>query len=174
MNRRPIQASIRGTGTEESAERDALLDAYARWAAGVALLVVRDEDGDVEAITVSAFTPVSADPPLVLVCVGTHAGILPMIQETGRFTLNVLAEDDRRAAAAGAQRMPPDPQRLAADGDPLLRGALASLVCTFQDEHPGGDHAIVVGRVERVVVEGDAPPLIHYARGYRGLRDGPP
>ena len=172
MNRRPIQASIRGTGTEESADRDALLDAYARWAAGVALLVARDDDGDVEAITVSAFTPVSADPPLVLVCIGTQAGILPMIRETGRFTLNLLGEDDRRAAAAGAQRMPPDAQRLPPDGDPVLAGALASFVCTVENEHPGGDHAIVVGRVERVVVGGDAPPLIHVSRAYRGLRDG--
>ena len=172
MTRRPIQATIRGTGGGWNDDDGGVRDAFARWPAGVALLAVRDEDDELEVLTVSAVTPVSVDPPLLLVCVGVHAGILPMLRDAGRFTVNVLAEDDRRAAAIAAERMPPDASRFA-DGDPVMAGAVASFVCALDAEHEGGDHAILVGRIEHVALGPDAPPLVHAARAYRGLRPGP-
>jgi flavin reductase (NADH) len=51
----------------------------------------------------------------------------------------------------------------------VLRGALATLVCSLWAAHPGGDHRIVVGRVERVVFGPDTPPLLYHRRSYRPL-----
>ena len=171
---RPIQASIRtrddDPGREGAVPAAEYREAMAFWASGVAVLAARDGD-DVEAITVAAFSPLSADPPLVLVCVGNDAAVLYVMEEAQRFTLNVLAAEDRRAASAFAQRMPPEPSRFSA-GDPVLQGALVSLVCRVAETHPGGDHRIVVGQVERVMAGTDADPLLYFNREYRTLAHG--
>lgn len=170
---RPIQPTIRtrpdDAGSDGGVTPAAFREALAYWATGVAVLAVREDD-DVEAVTVTAVSPVSADPPLVLVCLGNDAAALYMALETGRFTLNLLAADDRRAASAFAQRLPPEPGRFAGDGDPVLNGALVSLVCRLWETYPGGDHRIVVGQVERIVLgDEDADPLLYYRREYRTL-----
>lgn len=171
MNRRPIQASIRthaGDGDEPSLSRQ-LRDARSQWASGVAIVAVNDE-GDLEAITVTAFNVVSLDPPLVLVCVDEQAAILPMLLELQRFTVNVLPEAAQRTASTVANRMPLRDLPFAQEGDPTLDGALVSLVCRLQDAHPGGDHRILVGAVEQVLFGPDAPPLLYFGRDYRRLQ----
>ena len=170
---RPIQATIRTRdddprreGTVSPAE---FRDALAHWATGVAVLAAADGD-DVEAITVTAFTPLSVDPPLVLACLGNDAAVLYVLEDAGRFTVNLLAAGDRRAASTFAQRMPPEPGRFPAGADPVMRGALVALVCTLRETHPGGDHRIVIGQVERIVLgDEDADPLLYYRREYRAL-----
>lgn len=171
---RPIQPTIRTHAGEPAPDGgvtpDEFRDALSFWATGVAVLAVREDD-DVEAITVTAVSPVSADPPLVLACLGNDAAALYMITATGRFTLNLLSVDDRRAASTFAQRMPPEPGRFPG-GDPVLAGAMVSLVCRLWETYPGGDHTIVVGQVERVV-RGDADaPLLYYRRGYGRMEEG--
>ena len=169
---RPIQASIRTRADEPPSEgvtAAAFREAVASWTSGVAVVAAADGD-DVEAITATAFTPLSADPPLVLVCLGNDAAVLYVLEDAGRFTVNVLGRDDRRAASAFAQRMSLEPGRWTLDPDPVLRGALVSLVCRLRETHPGGDHRIVVGEVERIVHgEEDADPLLYYRREYRTL-----
>lgn len=168
---RPIQASIRMGGEEphgEGVTPAEYREAMAHWASGVAV-VAAGEGGDAEAITATAFTPLSADPPLVLVCLGNDAAVLYVIEEEGRFTVNLLGEEDRRAASAFAQRLPLEPRRFPAEGDPVLDAALVALVCRLRETHPGGDHRIVVGEVERVVLGADRGPLLYFARAYRRL-----
>jgi flavin reductase (NADH) len=166
---RPIQPTIRTRADEVDPDGgvtpDEFRDAVSFWATGVAVLAVREDD-EIEAITVTAVTPVSADPPLVLACLGSNAASLYMIQSTGRFTLNLLAADDRRAASTFAQRMQPEPGRFPPDGDPVLRGAIVTLVCRLWRSYEGGDHEIVVGEVERVVRGEEDAPLLYYRRGY--------
>lgn len=55
------------------------------------------------------------------------------------------------------------------EGDPVLRGAMVSLVCDVWETHPGGDHRVVIGRVRRIVTGDEADPLLYYHRGYRAL-----
>lgn len=153
-----------GDGVGAAAYREAM----AAWASGVAVVAAADGD-DVEAITATAFTPLSADPPLVLVCLGTDAAVLYVLEDAGRFTVNVLGRDDRRAASAFAQRMGAEPGRWAPGADPVLAGALVSLVCRLRETHPGGDHRIVIGQVERIVHGAEGDPLLYFARAYRRL-----
>ena len=173
MARRPIVAGIRTREEEPQPEDDLPLDelreALACWSSGVAVLAVRDE-GDVVAMTVSSFSSLSLRPPLVMLAVDGQAAVLPSLEEVGRFTVSILADDQRRLALSYADRFPFEQAFAAGEADPVLAAALASLVCTVAQVHPGGDHRIVVGRVERVELGRDAPPLVYHRREYRTLR----
>jgi flavin reductase (DIM6/NTAB) family NADH-FMN oxidoreductase RutF len=172
MTRRPIVAGIRTRDDEPEHHGELRLDdfreALASWTSGVAVLAVRDE-GDIVAMTVSAFTSLSLRPPLVLVCVDEQAAVLPSIEDAGRFTLSILAADQRRLALSYADRFAFDQAFPPGEDDPMLPGALAAIVCSVAETHQGGDHRIVVGRVERVVLGDDRLPLVHHRREYRTL-----
>jgi flavin reductase (DIM6/NTAB) family NADH-FMN oxidoreductase RutF len=121
------------------------------------IVVVTTSTGD--AMTASAFTSVSLEPPLVLFCVAKAAPAHDAVVAAGSWTVSILAEtvllDDGR-----------------------LDGALATLECRTTAVHDGGDHTFVVGQVAAVsspAVPGGTPsrgPLIQYAGAYRRLRPG--
>jgi flavin reductase (DIM6/NTAB) family NADH-FMN oxidoreductase RutF len=83
--------------------QSALKDALAAWASGVAVVGARDAEGD-HGTTVSSFTSVSIDPPLVLVSLASSARILPPIDASGRFSVSVLAADQQGASTHLATR----------------------------------------------------------------------
>lgn len=167
MTRRPIQPTIR-TGREEPEADEELREALSRWASGVTVVTVR-ADARVHGLTASAFSAVSLEPPLVLVCVSEQAPLMSHLRDAGAFTINLLAADQKRAASVFADRMPVGGPSLPAEGDPVLPGALAALACSLRATHPGGDHRICVGGVERVHIGPDAPPLLYHDREYREL-----
>jgi flavin reductase (NADH) len=172
MAKRPIVAGIRTRAEEPDSaggvRLDELREALACWTSGVAVLAVRD-DGDVVAMTISSFSSLSLRPPLVMLAVDEQAAVLPSLEDVGRFTVSILAQDQRRLALSYADRFPFDQVISGEDADPTVPGALASLVCTVGAMHPGGDHRIVVGQVERVMLGADAPPLVYHRREYRTL-----
>jgi flavin reductase (DIM6/NTAB) family NADH-FMN oxidoreductase RutF len=130
--------------------------------------------GEVHGMTANAFSSVSLDPPLVLVCVDNRTKTHAHLHARKRFGINVLGEDqraisdyyarpdrthDRAEAEAGANfdRTP--------HGTPVLHGALAYLECRLQSAQDAGDHTIFIAEVEDVVVrEGD--PLLFFRGKY--------
>ena len=166
MTRRPIEAGIR-TGDEDGQDAAALRDAYAQWASGVTVVAVRDETG-VHGLTVSAFLPLSLDPPLVLVSLAGDAPVLSYLEHAGRFVVNVLAADQRALASRFSDRYPIAPDAFPPAGDPVLKGAAATFVCDLEATYPGGDHRIVVGRVLEAR-RNDGRPLVYHDRRYGAL-----
>lgn len=166
---RPIQPGIRTPG-DPGPDEALLREAWAHWATGVSILAVRDGD-DVDALTVSAFVPLSLRPPLVLVSLGNDASVLTTLLEVGRFTVNVLPAGAERQAGLAASRSPLGELPFSA-GDPVLEGALVSLVCRHTEDHAGGDHRIVIGAVEAVRLGPEAGPLLYFRREYRALDGG--
>ncbi len=174
MPRRPIQPGIDAGGEQDEPSRgvsaEALREAFSHWATGVALVAARDGPS-LEAITVTAVLPLSVDPPLLLCCLHEQASVLPMIQETGRFTVSVLSEDQRRTANIAADRVLVRTLPFEKEGDPVLAGAIVAFVCRLRDDHPGGDHRVITGEVERLVLGPDTDPLLYYRREYGGWRE---
>jgi flavin reductase (NADH) len=149
--------------------QDALREAFSRWASGVAIVAVRDE-GQVHALTVSAFIPLSVDPPLVLVSLGGNASALPYLDPGTPFAISLLAAEQRGLASRFADVFPVGPSPFPADGPPIVDGCIAALACTVEEIRPVGDHHLVTGRVDEPMVGGDAGALAYFRREYQALR----
>ncbi|MFF1560468.1 flavin reductase family protein [Streptomyces sp. NPDC058279] len=119
--------------------------------------------------TASSFTSLSLDPPLVLVCPAKTASCHDAFVTCGRFLVNVLAADHTDVAASfarsAADKFTGSPMEAFEHGLPGLPDATARLVCTLHDVLDGGDHSILVGRVESVTV-GGADPLVYHNRQF--------
>jgi flavin reductase (DIM6/NTAB) family NADH-FMN oxidoreductase RutF len=142
--------------------------ALGRFASGVTVVTARRRDGELLGITVSAFTSVSLDPPLVLVCIDKRASLHDHLAEGASFAVNILSQDQelmsRRFASKDENRFNGTAYR-DSDGVPILDGALATLKCRVVHSYPGGDHTIIVGEVESTAIE-DGKPLAYFRGGY--------
>jgi flavin reductase (DIM6/NTAB) family NADH-FMN oxidoreductase RutF len=176
------------TGATAGAEiGDNLAAAWAQareaWAGAVTLLTVADGRDDVGA-TVSAFCPVSTDPPLVLVSLmsGSYpAELFGRAEEpAARFAVTMLSAGQRvlagRFAAAGRPgvRLMLDDvphRRGPASGALIAEGGLAALECSAERLIPAGDHLLLLARVTGVPYVADSgEPLIRYRRHYLPAR----
>jgi flavin reductase (DIM6/NTAB) family NADH-FMN oxidoreductase RutF len=141
--------------------------AMGQFATGVTVITTVDDAGTPAGCTVSAFSSLSLDPPLVLVCIGNGRLMHGLLTSTPAFAVNVLSARQADLALRFA-RPPKDrfagsanhPGRL---GIPLLDGAIAHIQCTRYDVLPGGDHAIVIGEVQDIRIN-EGEPLL-YAKG---------
>ncbi|MER5715069.1 flavin reductase family protein [Streptomyces sp. NPDC002132] len=115
-----------------------------------------------------SFTSLSLDPPLVAFMVGRTSTTWPRIARAGVFCVNVLSADQaglcRAFAVSGADKFAGVAHEPApATGSPRLTGAPAWIDCTIHAVHTGGDHLIVVGRVNALGTSGtDEPPLLFH------------
>jgi flavin reductase (DIM6/NTAB) family NADH-FMN oxidoreductase RutF len=171
----PDQPRSAGAGPQ------ALTDALASFASGVTLVMIADGRDDI-GTTVSAFCPVSLDPPLILVALMAESYPAEAVTRPGGpagFAVTLLAAAQRvlagRFAAAGRPGA-----RLLLDDVPHIRGrhsgaliatgGLAALDCATESLTPAGDHLLVTGRVLDVPYAGEsADPLIRFRGRYPTL-----
>ncbi|CAA7623668.1 Flavin-dependent monooxygenase, reductase subunit HsaB [Candidatus Terasakiella magnetica] len=127
-------------------------------------------------VTVSAFSSLSLDPPLVLFCLGNQTSSLESFKSFGHFAINILSEHQRDMSIRFASRNEDKWQGVnwtkGASGVPLLGGCLASLECSLSQVVDGGDHKIFIGKVERITHQEGGSPLIYFRGSYLEL--GPP
>jgi flavin reductase (DIM6/NTAB) family NADH-FMN oxidoreductase RutF len=167
MTHRPIRPGIRTSGDDPNQARGRpLSDVFSFWVTGVTVVTLRDAAG-LHGVTVSAFTPLSHEPPLVLLCLSNDAPMLTYIRAAGRFTVNLLASTQKRAAGLYADRFVGVHARFRDDADAILDGALASFACSLDAEHIAGDHCMVIGRVQRFTSDAAAGPLLYFRSEYR-------
>jgi 3-hydroxy-9,10-secoandrosta-1,3,5(10)-triene-9,17-dione monooxygenase reductase component len=145
------------------------------FATGVAIITTRNAEGEPAGLTANALTSVSLDPPLVLVCVDKGADCYACFDESRRFAVNVLSEEQeglsRKFATKGADKFEGVGYRVGEGGCALLDAAVAWLDCRIVQSHDAGDHTIHVAEV----TGGDAaerPPLLFFRGGYRKLAGG--
>jgi len=165
--------------TERTVLHPSVPAALNSWTAGVTLVTVADGRDDVGA-TVSAFCPVSQEPPLVLVSLMAGSYLAEVFGRAEapatRFAVVLLAAGQRvlsgRFAAAGrpgARLMLDDVphQRGPDSGALIVEAGLAALECSAEQVIPAGDHLVVIARVTGVPYVGDSEaPLIRFRRRY--------
>lgn len=140
---------------------------------GVIVMTGLADDGERIGLTINSFTSVSLDPPLVSICLARTANSFETLQMRHGFILNVLGEDQRdisgRFATSGGDKWRGVDYRDGRNGVPILVPNLAAFQCTPYAEHDGGDHIIVIGRVEAVEYDPGAAPLVFHQGGYSRL-----
>ncbi|WP_329337929.1 flavin reductase family protein [Streptomyces sp. NBC_00663] len=143
------------------------------FATGVAVVTAAATDGESgpAGFACQSFSALSLDPPLVTFMVGRTSTTWPRIARAGAFCVNVLAAHQgalcRGFAVSGADKFAGVAYDAApCSGAPRLTGALAWIDCTIHAVHTGGDHLIVVGRVDALGTgdEDAAPLLFHRGR----------
>jgi flavin reductase (DIM6/NTAB) family NADH-FMN oxidoreductase RutF len=146
--------------------------ACGRFATGVTIASVLDPQGVPHGLTVSSFTSVSLNPPLILICLGHEVSIIDIFRASRFFGINVLGENQRglsdRFARKGEDRFNGLEWRRGETGVPLLPGTLASIECAIDQRFTAGDHDIFLGEMVSACVA-DGEPLVHFASRYRGL-----
>lgn len=146
--------------------------AMGRFVSGVTVVTTLDRDNRPAGLTVSAFSSLSLEPPLILACIEQRASLHDYLSEGTHFAVNILAEDQeqlsRRFSSKDEDRFNGTGYKEGATGSPVLEGALAYIECRVLQTYPGGDHTIVVGEVEAVSVA-DHRPLAYYRGGYAQL-----
>lgn len=147
------------------------------WAGAVTLLTVADGRDDVGA-TISAFCPVSVDPPLVLVSLIERSYLAELLdRDTRQFAVTLLTAEQRVLAGRFAAEGRPS-ARLMLDDVPHRRGAisgalipdegLAAIECETEQRVRAGDHLLVIARVAAVpYVSDDGSPLVRFRNRYR-------
>lgn len=153
-------------------------DALSSWASGVAV-VTTNATGLLYGLTVSSFSALSLDPPLILVCLNHANRMAPMIVTSGGFAVSILSRGQRNASQYFARtgRLPTADfveieGQWTASGQPVVEGALAYLVCRLHRTLEEGDHTIVIGEVIEASSRPEGDPLLYWRRGYRELTSG--
>jgi len=148
------------------------------FATGVTVITTRGSDHRY-GMTANAFSSVSLDPPLILVCVIRDTEGSRNISANEIFAVNVLGEPHEPISRYFAGRERPRgldafkdvPHREAVTGAPIIDGAAAFLDCRLVATHDAGDHLIFVGEVVALGQDPDVRPLLFHGGRYRFVTD---
>lgn len=139
---------------------------------GVAIVTTLDGERRPRGLTTSAVCSVSAEPPLLLVCVDVASRTLPALREEGRFVVNFVghggAELASRFATKGDDKFDGVHWVPGLGGLPLLvDDAIAHAECAVERELEAGDHIVFIGIVERARPPGpESLPILYHRRAY--------
>ena len=153
-------------------------DIMACFPTGVAIVTAHEAGGRPRGLTLSAFCPVSLEPPLVLVCIDRESNTLPALQASGGFTVNFLAGGRDHLAVLYASKAEAKFEGIAwsrpelPEGGPILHeDSAAYAVCVTRQAIEAGDHWVFIGEVrDGAVVEGRLP-LVYHRRAYIDLAE---
>jgi flavin reductase (DIM6/NTAB) family NADH-FMN oxidoreductase RutF len=148
------------------------------WASGVS--IVSTADGDAYGgLTISSFTSLSLEPPMILVCVHKDSHTIPLIERSGVLAVSILSSEQSHLSDRFAGRVPlaDDHERFngvdtftAVTGCPLIAGAIAWLDCSVASRHDGSTHWIYIGQVVATGTnKASEEPLLYFNRSYRAV-----
>lgn len=155
--------------------KDEFRRALSSFPSGVTVVTTRDKAGRLHGITVSAFSSVSLEPPMVLICIDKTTGSHPAFEFGGTFVVNVLGEEQTHLsthfASLIADKFDGIQYRETLDsGVPILEDALVNLECRLVSTFEGGDHSIFVGEIQNAIIK-NGKPLLYFQGNYRALKD---
>jgi flavin reductase (DIM6/NTAB) family NADH-FMN oxidoreductase RutF len=160
-------------------DRDTFVEIMASYPAGVAIVTTLDADGTPRGLTTTAVSSVSAEPPLLLVCVDLTSRTLPALRAGGRFVVNFLREGRSEVARLFASKRDDKFEQVrwqaTSSGMPCLaEDALAWAECVTVQELEPGDHVILLGQVEEGSGSADEDaPLMYYRRSWGVWKPAP-
>lgn len=149
--------------------------AMRRWSSGITIVTAR-HDGHRHGMTVSSFTSVSLQPPIVLVCIDRETRTHDLIHKSGQFAACILHRDQQELSDRFAGRLPEVDDRfqgIEVDTTPsglsVPAGSLAIMDCRLVATHLLGRSTVFMAEVEWVELGPEGPPLLYYDQDYRFL-----
>jgi len=148
-----------------------LRDAFGCFGTGVTVVTARSGEGAPVGLTANSFTSVSLDPPLLLFCVDRGSRRGAVVGTSERFAVNVLHAGQEAVSIGFAHGTTTLADLRTEDwaGVPVLADAMATFGCVSHAVHDGGDHLIIVGRIERLRFDPAPDPLIYFQGRYRSV-----
>lgn len=140
---------------------------------GVTVITAAGEDRPV-GFACQSFSALSLDPPLVLFCPGRNSRSWPLIERSGHFCVNVLADAQREVSTVfgkgGADKFADVGWSPAPSGSPVLDDVVTWVDCAIETVHEAGDHLVVIGRVHALGDHHGERPLLFYRGAYTGIQ----
>jgi flavin reductase (DIM6/NTAB) family NADH-FMN oxidoreductase RutF len=145
------------------------------WSTGVTVVTVQHNNRR-HGMTVSSFTSLSLDPPLVLVSLEQITKTHRLVQQAGHFGVTILEENQKQISDRFAGRISEYRDRFdgletfaMVSGAPMLTQGLAWLDCQVVVTYQAGNHTVFIGEVLAVKSRDTGQPLLYYNRDYRRL-----
>ncbi|MFZ5922264.1 MAG: flavin reductase family protein [Chloroflexota bacterium] len=161
--------------TLQPVSQDEFRSAMRHWASSVAIVTVNHK-GEQHGMTVSSFTSIAAEPPLIIVSLQTSSRTHNLVAQAGTFGVTVLAEDQQAISERFAGRVADDDDRfvgLATEtlvtGTPFLTGSLACLDCRVVGSYSAGTNTVFFGEVLATRTHNAGNPLLYFNRAYRRM-----
>jgi flavin reductase (DIM6/NTAB) family NADH-FMN oxidoreductase RutF len=143
------------------------------WPTGVAVVTTKYNE-QLFGLTVNSFTSVSLSPPLVSFCLSKDSGSFAAFHLGDKFAINILAENQQELAKHFAAKkinkflgVKYQESKLAM---PLIIGATCWLECDKLYEYDGGDHIILVAKVQYCSINNKLMPLLYFEREYKMIK----
>ena len=142
--------------------------AMGKFATGVTVIIT-ETDGEPHGMTANAFMSVSLDPKLVVISIKENARILSKIQQSGTFSVNILAAEQQEVSMIFAGQIKDQAVEFGRlENQPVIPGALAQVTCDVSATHVEGDHTLFIGKVTGIELN-EGEPLLFYNGRYREL-----
>ncbi len=143
-----------------------------RFASGVTLITYRD-GSLLSGITVSSFSSLSLDPPLILFNILKTASSHDKLLSSPGYAVHILSNEQESISNQFSSSKTDrneilkslDPKFI--EDIPVLESSLSYLVCSNHKTYEGGDHTIFIGMVNHAHTNEDKSPLLYYNKGYR-------
>ena len=137
------------------------------------MAVAAEVEGAPVGLAVSAFVSVSLDPPLILLCFDKASSTWPRLKDAPAIGVSVLAADHawlgRQLASRSRDRFAGAAFDATEDGALLLEGSPARMACRIERVLDGGDHHMVLLRIDAYTLDPDVEPLVWYDSRFHGV-----
>jgi flavin reductase (DIM6/NTAB) family NADH-FMN oxidoreductase RutF len=154
------------------ATREQFIRIMSAFPTGVAIVTTVDADGTPRGLTTNAVTSVSAEPPILLICIDEGSRTLSALRASPQFAVNFMGDDCEEVCRLFATKADDKFERVewtpGAGGVPILAAdAVAFAECTRLDEFDVGDHVVITGLVEGgSPPEPDSSPIVYFRKRF--------
>jgi flavin reductase (DIM6/NTAB) family NADH-FMN oxidoreductase RutF len=158
-------------------DAEELRTAMRAWTSGVTIVTAAC-DSEQHGMTVSSFTSISLDPPLIVISLQTNSRTHELVRRAKAFGVTILAADQQSLSerfASGAvetgDRLKGLQTETLVTGAPFIKGGLAYLDCRVTQTVHAGMNTLFIAEVVAVRGDDHESPLIYHDRRYHGLKD---
>lgn len=158
-------------------EPEQLRQAMRAWTSGVSI-VTASNAGQQHGMTVSSFTSVALEPPLIIISLQTNSRTHNLIAQTNTFAVTILADSQQELSDLFAGRVTDIEDRLAGietealvTGAPFIKGGLAYLDCRVSQAITAGTNTLFLAEVVAARSNGAGKPLVYHDQNYHKMVD---